>query len=599
MRRSTSSVKAGAQRFTRFRHLPSSFPGVLNNASRLDQLLDAEIYPSKQTADHSCVSEDCRIEGILSTTTETLPGQVAGTLMSASGYVRLKPYIQYSATQQRLFSAFSNIHGSSGCIGNTKLENVNSLLVNTWLEHSDLTHCIVRKLKRSHMSQSHHHRNHDASEATGDAGERVSRLGLAADMSLAAGKGFAGYLSGSTAIIADAAHSMSDVVLSGVALYVLKAARAPKDEKHPYGHGKFETIGALGISSMLLVTGGGIAWHAFEVLQALLSATDGASLSSVVQHGADHIHSSEHGLSHGVHHHGIDKEHQNLALSAALISICAKEGLYWVTKRVGDARGSELLKANAWHHRTDAISSVIALLGIGGAILGWPFLDPFAGIVVSGMVVRAGLQTGYQSLQELVDSAVPESVLSPFKDTVMKVKGVEGCHDPRGRRAGSSIHLDIHIEVDPWLSVSAAHTIGETARERLRKDHPFLEDIFISIEPSDALLASSSPKNNVSSDFMARAKHNGEARTDHPQQQEVEKAVRTLIETDFSQVMTFERVRCHFLQGRVLVELEVSMSPNISIRDAMHHAQNAEGEIIKAFPKISAVDTQLRLSSYL
>ncbi|MCO5568470.1 hypothetical protein L7F22_022169 [Adiantum nelumboides] len=165
---------------------------------------------------------------------------------------------------------------------------------------------------------------------------------------------------------------------------------------HPYGHGKFETLGALTISSMLLLTGGGIAWHAFEILQDLLSATDVTQLTSNIDSGPDYTKVFRHEHGPGVHHHEIDKEYQGLALAATIISIGVKEGLYWITKKVGDARGSELLKANAWHHRSDAISSVIALLGVGGAMLGWHFLDPIAALVVSGLIVRAGLQTGYR-----------------------------------------------------------------------------------------------------------------------------------------------------------------------------------------------------------
>eukprot|EP00250_Pteridium_aquilinum_P015161 c22420_g1_i2 orf=614-2557(-) len=454
-------------------------------------------------------------------------------------------------------------------------------------------HGIICAFSRTHMGHAHEHHDHKHNDDTGEAGERVSRLGLIADICLTAGKGFAGYASGSTAVIADAAHSMSDVVLSGVALWIFKAARAPKDQMHPYGHGKFETLGALGISSMLLLTGGGIAWHAFEVLQGLLSATDATSVVSNLHSGAEHANSIKHEHAHGGHYHGFDKEHQALALTATLISIGVKEGLFWVTKRVGDARGSELLKANAWHHRSDAISSVIALLGVGGAMLGWHFLDPLAGLLVSGLIFRAGLQTGYRSLQELVDSALPNSVLSPFKETVMSVKGVKGCHALRGRRAGSSIHLDVHIEVDPWLSVSAAHMIGETTRQELRAHHTLLEDIFIHVEPADPF----GPSSHVTAED---SNCNGHMQTDNSYQQlEVERVVRGLVQSNFDKVMAFERVRCHFLQGRLLVELEVSMEPTMSIRDGMHHARKAEELIMKSYPKISAVETQLRLTKYL
>lgn len=503
------------------------------------------------------------------------------------------------------FIVISNVDGSDALssIRVSELKQCNMHPGNRCISVSEQlgTSGSIRIFKRTHMGHSHDHHEHDQNDDSAEAVERVCRLGLIADICLSAGKGFAGYVSGSTAVVADAAHSMSDIVLSGVALWVFKAARAPKDQMHPYGHGKFETLGALGISSMLLLTGGGIAWHAFEVIQGLLSATDGTSLINSIQSGVEHASSSGDGHSHRGHHHGFDKEHQAVALSATLISICVKEGLFWATKRVGDARGSELLKANAWHHRSDAISSVIALLGVGGAMLGWHFLDPLAGVLVSGLIIRAGVKSGYRSLQELVDSALPESVLSPFKATVMRVKGVKGCHAMRGRRAGSSIHLDVHIEVDPSLSVSGAHMIGETARQNLREHHSLLEEIFIHVEPAaDAFSRSIPPNDHVSHDFIEKAQCISQVKSDNAQQQqEIEKAVRALVESDFAEVMAFERIRCHFLQGRLLVELEVSMEPTILIRDAMQYAQSAEEKIMDVYPKISAIETQLRLTGHL
>ncbi|MQL81418.1 hypothetical protein Taro_013877 [Colocasia esculenta] len=213
--------------------------------------------------------------------------------------------------------------------------------------------------KRWHMGDhSHFHSHHQDGEGTGADG--VFKLGLAADIALAGGKALTGYLSGSTAIIADAAHSVSDIVLSSVALWSFRAARAPRDKEHPYGHGKFETLGALGISFMLIATAGGIGWHAVHVLQGLLVSTpDILNFSLAHQH-------NNHGLVG--HHHGMDLDHPVLALSMTITSISVKEGLYWITKRAADREGSELMKANAWHHRADAVSSVVALIGVGKSL---------------------------------------------------------------------------------------------------------------------------------------------------------------------------------------------------------------------------------------
>ncbi|KAK9733639.1 hypothetical protein RND81_04G080900 [Saponaria officinalis] len=210
--------------------------------------------------------------------------------------------------------------------------------------------------KRGHFGHSHHDHGFSYSSEQSKKNENIFRLGLAADVGLTIGKAITGYLSGSTAIIADAAHSLSDVVLSGVALLSYKAARVPRDKEHPYGHGKFETLGALGISGMLLVTAGGIAWHAADILLGLYTAAPETVMQSSV---------NQHEHHHGGHSHEIDMSHPFLALSMAIISIGVKEGLFWMTKKAGDKEGSGLMKANAWHHRADAISSFVALIGEG------------------------------------------------------------------------------------------------------------------------------------------------------------------------------------------------------------------------------------------
>lgn len=443
---------------------------------------------------------------------------------------------------------------------------------------------------RSHMGHAHHHHHGDDDNAGGGlAGERVSKLGLAADIALAGGKAVTGYLSGSTAIIADAAHSLSDVVLSGVALWSFKAARAPKDKEHPYGHGKIETLGALGISLMLLATGGGIAWHALDVFQGLLISPSHLDIHSLTHtHGTDHAHNG--------HHHGIDMGHPILALNMAIISIGVKEGLYWVTKRAGEREGSGLLQANAWHHRADAISSVIALIGVGGAILGLPILDPLAGILVSGMVVKAGLQTGYQSIMELVDAAAPEPLLAPIRETVLHIEGVKNCHNLRGRKAGSSLHLDVHIEVDPFLSVSAAHNIGETVRHQLHEHHSQVAEVFIHIDPAD--LQDCPARQDTRNSFEGEKRKNNILVTS-AQQLETERTVRHVLSCKFSETIIVEHVTCHFLQGQVLVQVEISMSADILIRDAMDVALFAEKEILQAASEISAVKILLRLGHRL
>uniref|UniRef100_A0A1J3E798 Metal tolerance protein C1 n=1 Tax=Noccaea caerulescens TaxID=107243 RepID=A0A1J3E798_NOCCA len=419
----------------------------------------------------------------------------------------------------------------------------------------------------SDPADQHHH------QMSGEEGDKIFRVGLTADIGLSVGKGLAGYLCGSTALIADAAHSVSDVVLSGVALVSYRAAKVPKDKEHPYGHGKFETLGALGISGMLLATGCGIAWHSLELLSSALSAAPE--------------------VLPGNHSHAIDMSHPLLALTVTIASISIKEGLYWITKRAGEKQGSGLMIANAWHHRSDALSSVFALVGVGGSILGVNFLDPLAGLLVSTSIIKAGLETGRQSVLELVDAAIPAQKLEPIRQTILQVEGVKGCHRLRGRRAGSSLYLDVHIVVDPFSSVSVAHEVGEYVRRQINKNHPQVSEVFIHIDPAflqfscsmvdhDSIIKESSQEINICQEI----KH-------------VDATVSNIFSSHFSEKMTIKRITPHLLHSKILLQIEVSMPSTMTIQDAMRAAEDAEKEVLKAAPNVARVSIQLSLRNSL
>ncbi|KAJ8898802.1 hypothetical protein K2173_007227 [Erythroxylum novogranatense] len=448
------------------------------------------------------------------------------------------------------------------------LQSFNSHLRND--DASSFHHKIPR---RWHFGHSHEHPRHEE-------GESIFRLGLSADIALATGKALTGYVTGSTAIIADAAHSISDIVLSGIALLSFKAGRAPKDKEHPYGHGKFESLGALGISCMLLATAGGITWHAFDVLLGLWPPAPEVT---------NHLLSNEHGHKHnndGAHHHEIDMDHPILALSMTVVSISVKEALYWITKRAGERHGSGLMKANAWHHRADAISSVVALIGVGGSILGVKFLDPLAGLFVSGMILKAGLETGYQSVMELVDAAIPVEHLESIKGTILQVEGVKGCHRLRGRRAGSYLFLDVHIEVDPFCSVSAAHGIGERVRHEIHKSYPEIAEVYIHIDPA---FLTSLPNTKDEWENLEQTSNISLA------DENIKTIVSDILSSKFGQKMEIERITHHSLQGKIFLQVEVSMPHNILVEKAVGVAEEAEKEIFRVTSDVTQVSFQLRL----
>ncbi|XP_050281866.1 metal tolerance protein 2-like [Quercus robur] len=367
------------------------------------------------------------------------------------------------------------------------------------------------------------------------------------------------------------------VVLSGIALWSNKVAKAPKDKEHPYGHGKFETLGSLGISCMLLLTAGGIAWHALEILLGMRS-----SHPEIVDQSFSHEH-----VHHSGHHHGVEMDHPILALNMTIVSICVKEGLYWITKRAGERQGSGLMKANAWHHRADAVSSVVALIGVGKEHCLFYVL-------------------------ELVDAAIPGKHLESIKQTILQTEGVKGCHRMRGRRAGSYLYLDVHIEVDPLCSVSAGHYIGENVRHHIHKSHPEVAEVFIHRQTiqagvsvigarySDALMLLQ-PLSELEALVQGVSKTHGyivgrkstSKRQLHLPLHQICYMKMTIV-TGF-QKMVVERVTHHLLQGKLLLQIEVSMPPEMSIRDAKEMAEEAENEILKAASNIIHVSIQLRL----
>ncbi|XP_071923418.1 metal tolerance protein C1-like isoform X3 [Coffea arabica] len=361
--------------------------------------------------------------------------------------------------------------------------------------------------KRWHIGHSDHHRDHEDDLLSGKEGERIFRLGLASDVGLAAGKALTGYLSGSTAIIADAAHSVSDVVMVNLRLL------EPLEFQLRF-------------------------WLLLEVL------------------------------------HGM------------LWMFC---WLYWITKRAGERANSRLMKANAWHHRADAVSSVVALIGVGGSILGVRFLDPLAGLVVSGMILKAGLETGYESVLELVDAAIPSQLMEPYRNAILQVEGVKGCNHLRGRRAGSFLYLDVNVEVDPFSSVSAAHDVGENVRRKIQQSHPEIAEVFIHIEPS----SSGIPPVHSATEEDGKSNENPSVSLECS---DVEDIVSNILSSKFAEKLTVQRITRHMLQGRILLQIEVTMPPDMLIRDAVKVAEEAEKVIFEAVPNNVSISMQLRLA---
>jgi len=299
----------------------------------------------------------------------------------------------------------------------------------------------------------------------------VTWVGIWVNIALSAFKLMAGVVGRSSAMIADAGHSLSDLVSDGVTLWAVRIARLPPDEDHPYGHGRFEAVGAFLIATMLVAAGYGLGNHSYEsLIKALPLITIPAlgirpSLKDTVP-GA------------------VASVPGKIALVAAVVSIISKELLYQATAKVGERLNSQVLIANAWHHRSDALSSCIAVVGIGGACLGLPVLDPLAGLLVAAMLSLTGLQVGWESVNHLTDTADTELVRE-IGDHLKEVEGVLGYCNLRARRMGSKTLVDVRIQCNPYISANAAYQISQRARWHVLSKMPSVADVLVTTATED------------------------------------------------------------------------------------------------------------------
>ena len=335
-------------------------------------------------------------------------------------------------------------------------------------------------------------------------------VGVVINVVLTVLKFIIGTIGNSTALLADAAHSLSDLITDGVAYFSLKISAEKPDEKHPYGHGRAETIGSAIIGVAVLVVGVGIAW---EVLQKVLTGSVGVP--------------------------------GTIAIWAALLSIILKEALFHYTKHEGEKMRSESLIANAWHHRSDALSSVAALIGIAGATQGYPLMDPLAAVVVASMVSKVGWDISSDAVQNLMDRGVSEDELKEMEEIVTNAQGVLDHHELKTRVVGSDTFVDIHIQVSPRISVSEAHNIAESVRRELRERIEHVTDALVHIDAEDDL----------------SGRHYKVAR------KPVEAAVKEIIK-EFPGVELDGEITLHFLLNQVCVDVIIKVDDRITIREA-------------------------------
>ena len=280
---------------------------------------------------------------------------------------------------------------------------------------------------------------------------RVTIVGALVNVFLSIIKIGFGVLSQSAALIADGVHSLSDLASDLLVLVAVKLGAREADHDHPYGHRRFETIATVILGVGLIIVAAGIAWDVYgRVLQ------------------------PERLL--------IPKQS---ALGIAAISILANEWLYQYTKRVAVITRSKLLLANAWHHRSDAISSIVVLIGVAGALLGYVWADAVAAVIVALMVAKIGINLVSDSIKELVDTGLSNEIVDDIRAEIAATEGVKNIHLLRTRQMGEDALVDAHIVVNSRITVSEGHMIADVVRDILIEKFDDVQEVLVHVDPEN------------------------------------------------------------------------------------------------------------------
>jgi cation diffusion facilitator family transporter len=366
---------------------------------------------------------------------------------------------------------------------------------------------------------------------------RVTVLAAITNLTLAVVKGGVGLVGGSSVLVADAVHSLSDLATDVVAFFSLRVASKPPDEEHPYGHGRYETLGTVFVGVVLLGAAAGIAWEA--------SSRFG---QSVVPAG--------------------------IALWVAGLSIAVKEALFQITIRIGRRYESPLVVANAWHQRSDALSSVAALAGIAGARMGFPILDPAAAVVVAALIAKMAVSLLAGAIREVTDTTLQREMLRDLGAGIRRLPGVVNLHELRARRMGPRVLVDLHVQVDASTTVSDGHQVAERVREFVFREHGGVSEVLVHIDPE--------PDEDLApADQLSRPR------------EEIESEVRRIAQ-QVEGVGAVTHVMAHFLGRRVVLQVEIEVDPELRVREAAAVARSLR-ERLEVVSGVDCADIHLEL----
>lgn len=330
--------------------------------------------------------------------------------------------------------------------------------------------------------------------------KRVTLIGAVANLFLAVSKLIVGTLSHSHALVADGIHSLSDLLTDALVLITAHYGGQAADAEHPYGHKRIETLGAIVLAIVLLLVACGIMVDALK-----------------------HIFVDPDNIQPGV-----------TALIMAAISVGVNEWLFQITNRVGLRINSAVLKANAWHHRSDAASSLVVVVGLIGALFGWLFMDAVAAILVALLIFKMGVSIATKGVRELIDTSVEPDVVKQIETLISNIPGVEECHECRTRLTGGNIMVDVHVIVNSKISVSEGHRIGEQVEKELFEHIDHMHDVVVHIDPED-------------DEHCAPCQH-------LPLRQEVLDTLETCLGVDSERVF-LEQTTLHYLSGKISIGL--------------------------------------------
>jgi len=335
--------------------------------------------------------------------------------------------------------------------------------------------------------------------------QKVTLVGAFIDFILAVIKIVLGFIGQSGALIADGIHSFSDLITDWVTWYAAKLSGDAPDDDHPYGHERFETVATLGLSIFLAIVGTIIIFDGF-----------------------------------GRFSNPNELKHESWLIAAATLSILSKEGLYWYTVKVAKNVKSDLLKANAWHHRTDAFSSIVVVIGIIGAANGYFFFDSVAAILVGVLIIYIGWQLGFEATKELVDTSIDQEDIKALHLALSEIKGVKSVHTLRTRKVGHKKSADVHVQVNPFLSVSEGHIISVSVERVAKECIEELDDVTVHIDPE-----------------------NDEEKDDAPYKDLPERAQALKIINQSLKLENInykiEKTQLHYLEGEILVDFYLSI----------------------------------------